>query len=119
MLLIDKLFFFALGIVCGLVAFFAGAQGRREGIERAGGKGYEPVEMPDEAPPVMIPSEPKPEEIAAARLLACDKDEERGSFCGGVECDLCPFLHDRHPVTHHAARAWLASHGIPVEEAAL
>lgn len=79
----------------------------------------EPVDMPGEAPPVMASREPRPEEIAAARTVV----KEGG--CASVHCGDCPYLCDgpasgtieNNPLVVEAARAWLASHGIPVEEA--
>ena len=170
MLLIEKLAFFALGLVCGgwLVGFIAGAhiqkreqaahaQGRREGIEEATAKEsampdlleackvalhgggtiaeaaekcraaiakaerttVEPVEISTDASPVIASREtvaeppvqvkPRPEEIEAARFLAGNNDDEKGAYCGGIECNACPFNTSIHPITHHAARAWLAA----------
>lgn len=59
---------------------------------------------------------PRPEEVAAARAIA----KNPVGYCDGVLCENCPF----NPCsTGHSAeewiataRAWLASHGLPVEE---
>ena len=149
MLIIEKLVFFALGIICGgwLVGFIAGehiqereqaayAQGQREGIEEVTGKMVEPVEMPGEVPPVMASREtvpaPRPEEIAAARHLANNAGDCESIYCADCPCkgeeDVGCFAVGNEGSTLDAitmdfaaeriARAWLASHGIPVEEPA-
>lgn len=143
MLLLEKLAIFAFGIVCGgwLVGFIAGAhiqereqaaflEGRREGIEEATGKAAEPVELPGEAPLVMASREPMVEvKASSASVIAAVRSiAKREGVCYPVPCYVCPNLckglpaggdaYKPDPHVAEAARAWLASHGIPVEEAA-
>lgn len=92
----------------------------------------EPVEEPGEAPRVMASREPRPEEIAAARHLANNAGDCESIYCADCPCkgeeDVGCFAVGNEGSTLDAitmdfaaeriARAWLASHGIPVEEAA-
>lgn len=91
---------------------------RVEWVKQFGAWGAaEPGDCPDEVPP-----RPSAEQIAAARSIVASGGDCMGKPLIGSCCNGCPFLDADCDVTDAEnlarARAFLAAHDIPVEEAA-
>ena len=88
------------------------------------------LDKPGETLPIMVPRETMVEvKVSSASVIAAVRSiAKREGVCYQVPCYVCPNLckglpaggnaYKPDPYVAEAARAWLASHGIPVEEAA-